>query len=376
MSETTSTLDSTTSSPAAPSTAEPSSAPAPPSAAADVTPSSGSDSQPSPSSGDSRRSDREELLSAVLKVVPTTPETPAVPTDDTVADQGTEGQAGPDQVAASGTGQGTGPATPGAGQDEPDPSEGELRKLRPETRRRFEKLLAQRNEARQQLAALEPELQQHRQLTGYLRQNQLAADDVNRLLGVGSALRRGDFRAFLDGVTPYVLVAQEALGIRVAPDLQRQVEEGTVSEQAARELTRTRHQARRAEHELSAARQQTVADQQVRNVVAIRDAVDAWEAGQKTRDPDYAHKAVAVRRFSQALLQERGLPSSPQQAVEWVKSAYDEASRELMRMRPAPQPTRVAPSGIQAATTRLAGREPTSMKEAIVLAMQQARRAS
>lgn len=380
MSETTAISDGLPSSTPS-SSAEPASAPAP-STPADVTPSSGTDSQPSPSSGDSRRSDREELLSAVLKVVPTKPETPAIPTEGepSVADQD-KGPAGPDQVAAQDTGQEKPPVpeTPSQDQDknqDQDPSEADLRKLRPETRRRFEKLLAQRNEARHELQTLQPELTAHRQLQGYLQQNQLAADDVNRLLGVGSALRRGDFQAFLNGVTPYVLVAQEALGIRVAPDLQKQVEDGTLSEDAAREFTRTRHQARRAEHELTMTRQQQSTDTLTRNVASIRDAVDAWEADLRTRDPDYAHKAVAVRRFSQALMQERGLPATPQQAVALVKAAYDEASRELLRVRPQPQPTRRTPSGIQTATNGSAAREPGTMKDAVLQALQNMRRAS
>ena len=379
MSETTSIPDSTTT--AAPSSsADTTGAPSPAAPAPDAsTPSSGTDST-SPSSGDSRRSDREELLSAVLKVVPTTPEAPAVPTEGaqpSVADQG-EGKAGPDQVAAKETGQGQTPA-PETSQDkdtETDPSEAELKKLRPETRRRFERLLGQRNEARQAYDAVQPELTAHRQLQGYLTQNQLAADDVNRLLGVGSALRRGDFQAFLEGVTPYVMVAQEALGIRIAPDLKKQVDDGTISEDAARELTRTRHQARRAESELTVTRQQQTAEGQARNVGAIRDAVDAWEADLRTRDPDYARKSVAVRRFSQALMQERGIPANPVAAVALVKAAYDEATRELMRGQPTPQATRRAPSGIQTTTTGSAVREPATMKDAALQALAGMRRAS
>lgn len=381
MSETTSISTDSTSTAAPSSSADTTSAPSPAAPAPDAPlPSSGTDS-PSPPSGDSRRSDREELLSAVLAVVPTKPETPAIPTegDPSVADQGDKAKAGPDQVAAKDTGQGQTPTPDTASQDkdtEADPSEAELRKLRPETRRRFERLLGQRNEARQAFDAVQPELTAHRQLQGYLTQNQLAADDVNRLLGVGSALRRGDFQAFLEGVTPYVMVAQEALGIRIAPDLKRQVDDGTISEDAARELTRTRHQARRAESELTATRQQQTVDTQARNVGAIRDAVDKWEADLRTRDPDYARKSVAVRRFSQALMQERGLPVDPAAAVALVKAAYDEATRELLRAQPAPQATRRAPSGIQTTTTGSVVREPATMKDAALQALAGMRRAS
>jgi len=380
MSETASTTDSTTLSDA-PSSSAPETASAPPPAQTDRTsPSSGSDST-SPSSGDSHKSDREGLLAAVLKVVPTKPEAPAVPSepDQADADAADQDKTGPDQVA-EGTSQeplpaDQGPTQPAPDTPLPDPTESDLKKLRPETRKRIEQLLAQRNEARTAWDQAQPELQAHRQLRGYLEQHQLAPDDVNMLLGVGASLRRGDFQAFLNGVAPYVTLAQEALGLRISPDIYKQVEDGTISEEAARELTRTRYRAVQAEHRLNQTTQQAQTDAQTRNVQDIRAAVDQLENDLKTSDPDYAHKAVAVRRFSQALMQERGVPQTKQQAVELVRAAYDEATREMNRMRPAPRPTRPAPSSIQVATGTVTS-EPKTMKEAALRALAQMRRAS
>jgi hypothetical protein len=318
------------------------------------------------------------LLAAVRSVVEKT-QKPVSPEGDTA-----EGETpATDQVAAPGTPGETPPAdatsqeTP-APQDDlnaPDPTEAQLKQLRPETRKRFERLLAQRNEARTTLAAVQPELDQHRQLQAHLQQNQLAPDDVNVLLGIGAALRKQDYQAFLDGVTPYVMAAQEALGLRIAPDIQRQVDEGLVSEDAGRELTRTRHRAAQAEARLRDTTQQHQAQAQVQSITQIRSAVDAWERNIRTRDPDYAQKADTVRRFSQALLQERGTPATPEQAWALVQAAYEEANKVLVSLRPPPRATRPSPSSVHVATGG-GSAEPATMKEAALIALQRMRRAS
>lgn len=259
-------------------------------------------------------------------------------------------------------------------QNLPDPTEAELAKLQPTTRKRFERLLAQRNQARRELETLRPELEKSRQLQGYLTQNQLAPDDVNLLLGVGASLRRGDYKAFLEGVTPYVMAAQEALGLRLPRDLQSQVDQGLVTAEVASEMTRTRWRAGEAEHRLNEQITANTRQNQQAVLTQVQSAVDSWEANIRTRDPDYPQKAVAVRRFAQALLQERGAPRSVQEAVGLVQSAYDEATRELMRVRPAPKATRAVPTGNQGSTVS-APRAPQTMKEAALAALAGMRKA-
>ena len=280
----------------------------------------------------------------------TKPEASAVPSHD--ADAETGDQAPQDQGTRDSPETKPKPeATPPEPSTElPDPTEADLKKLRPETRKRIEQLIGQRNEARQAVEALQPELTQHRRLQGYLQQNQLAPDDVNTLLGVGAALRRGDYKAFLDGVTPFVFAAQEALGLRVAPDLLKQVNEGTIDEAAARELTRTRHRAAQAEARLNDTTRQMATTQQAQQVDGIRQSVDTWEAGIRQRDPDYPQIADAVRRTAQGIMQEKGQPRSQQDAVALVQSAYDEVRNLFARARPAPRPTRPTPSSIHVAT--------------------------
>jgi hypothetical protein len=340
----------------------------------DTQPSSGTQTDQTASPSDATPlSEREGLLAAVRAVV-NTQETPASDTEDAATQTGQDRDANPDTAGTTGADPGTQTpdiqATPA-----PDPTEAELRKLRPETRRRFEQLLAQRDEARTSLTALTPEIEQHRQLQGYLRENQLAPEDVNVLLGVGAALRRGDYQGFLNGVMPYVMAAEEAVGRRFAPDLQQQVNDGLITEDTAREVTQARFRANQAEGRLHEATTTRAQEDQGRALAEVRTAVETWEANVRARDPDYALKAAAVRRFAQGLMQERGAPRDPSEAVKLVSDAYREATETFVRARPPPRPTRTAPSGINGAS-HAAVPEPVSMKEAAIMALRNMRRAS
>ena len=53
-------------------------------------------------------------------------------------------------------------------------------------------------------------------------------------------MRRGDFRTFLEGVAPYVKLAQESLGIQLPPDLAQAVKGGHMTQDAARYTAQVR----------------------------------------------------------------------------------------------------------------------------------------
>lgn len=378
MSETIQTSDVTTSTEApSSSVTETSGAPATSVPADSQTPASstGTDATTAPSSGDSRQSDREGLLAAVRSVVDKTPK----PTSEGETAEGdVAGDKSGDKDAATGASGTTERKDETPTADLPDPTEGELRKLRPETRRRFEQLLRQRNESRQEIERLQPEVTQYRDLMGRIQTAQLAPEDFNQLLFIGSSLRQEKYQEFLEAVTPYVMAAQQALGLRIAPDLQNQVNDGTLSEEAAREFTRTRFRAAQAEARLKDTTVAHTTERQTAAINEIRAGVTAWEQSIRARDPDYAQKADTVRRFSQSLLTERGTPQNPQQAVALVQAAYDEANKVFSVARPPPRPTRPSPSSVHVATGGGApnGQTPNSLREAVLLGIERSRRAS
>ena len=48
-----------------------------------------------------------------------------------------------------------------------------------------------------------------------MKQADIAKEDFGLVLDLAATMRRGDFRTFLEGVAPYVKLAQESLGIQL-----------------------------------------------------------------------------------------------------------------------------------------------------------------
>jgi len=239
--------------------------------------------------------------------------------------------------------------------DEPD--EAELDGYKPKTRRRIEKLLSERNELRRQSAEYAPFVEA-------MTNHDVSRDDMALLLGAGAALRRGDFEAFLAGVQPYVDRAQAMLGQRLTPDLQEQVNQGYITADAARELAQRRAHGEHIQGEADRTKERTEKQALEDHAVNVRRTISEWETATRERDPDYAIKQDAVRRHAQALIQERGIPQTTEQAVEYAEEAYREVTKLTEAARPQPRSTRLTPNGAQSSNAHGARSEPTSLYDA------------
>ena len=243
-----------------------------------------------------------------------------------------------------------------------DPTDDELGKYSAKANARIRDLVAQRNEARGTAQQVAP-------ILDFLHQNDIPEQDLDVILNLTAQLRHGKFAEFLEGVSPYVNLALQYTGQALPADLQQQVDQGYVSRKVATELAQRRAQGQMQEGEVK--RLQTAQTQQQAQMQAngIRNAVVDWEAKTRGADPDYDLKASFVRRTAQAMMQEKGAPQTPEQALEYVKAAYDEVNSETKRLRPAPKATsRVPGSTGQGGTAPVA--EPKNMMEAAMQAIQ------
>ena len=244
--------------------------------------------------------------------------------------------------------------------------------FQPSTRKRVERLLQQRNDARTELERLKEPAGKWTQFYGYLEQHKLAPEDVNLLLAVGANLRAGNMKAFRDGIAPYWQLANEALGDLLPQDLQAKVESGEVTREMAAEMSRIRHANVRlnGQAQASATEATQIANQQ--NSQRVNAAVTAWEQQIIARDPDYSKKAGAVLRSSQALMSQHPGAMSPDDAVRIAQQAYDEVSGWTGQWRPIQAPaTRPVPQGTRGING--ARPEPRNLMEAALLGLQRSR---
>lgn len=332
---------------------------------------------PAQSSGadDKGTETKEDLLSAVLKVVKPDPDA------DRVILPGQE-------------------PTPGSNEPQPDkadteadasvelseePSKEELDRYHSRTRKRIDKLLDQRNQARQELGAARAEAEIASGLRGFLQHHDIQKEDFGVLLDLGVALRKGDFATFYQGVRPYMDLAEEALGIRVPDDLAQRVQQGHMTTEQARLYSQERMARQLAEGRASdAARYANQYAQQAQQVQArqhqealqgaVQGAVTAWEARVRQSDPDYGHKQSAVKNMLWAVVQERGPPQSPEQAVEIASEAYKRANEMVSQLAPKLRSTSAVPSSVNRNNGATA--EPKTLMEAALLGLSRSQRSA
>jgi hypothetical protein len=240
----------------------------------------------------------------------------------------------------------------------------------------------QLNEERKALAAerdtLQEPAQRYQNITSFMDQHRLTPEEVAQGFEVMALLKSGKAedlqRVMSEWMEPNYVRLQQQLGGILPEDLKSQVDDGLMSEDAARELARLR-----AKDALTAAQntRQAEADEQSKAATAVQaravemaTAVNGWEEQIKSSDPDYAKKAEFVEAKVLAIVQRTGKPpANAQEAVALAKQAYDEVSSSFKSLLPKPKPVVPTPTGMSARVTTA----PQTLRQAVEAGLQRAR---
>lgn len=297
---------------AAPTTATPESPATPSTGVTAPSPSAPSpgESAPSPSAKPTEADSRESLLEAVTQAVPELRSAQTKEGDEA-------GGASPAPAAKSET---TTPPPDDYSDLSDDIPPEELAAYRAGAKRRVDKLLKQRTDLRAELVGKNGELDQLKarmpqaeaaaSVQKYLRDNDIGKEDFMLTLELAAAMRRGDFKAFYEGVQPYMRLAEEYLGIQLPGDLQQRVAEGQMTTQAAAMFARERMD--RALAESQRYRQAQMYDTQTQTTAQrtlqtnVRDSVNAWEQATMQADADYVTKKPLLQEVMWSVVRERG----------------------------------------------------------------------
>jgi hypothetical protein len=221
---------------------------------------------------------------------------------------------------------------------------------------RFQELVREKNSYKEDAS-------QFRAISDYMAENRLSADEVDKGFVIMSAIKNDPVRARamlaetmrqLDEVTGEVLGESET----------RLVDEGEMSEAAAKELSRYKAQVALQEHRNQEALREQSAMRERQTEQSIISTVEQWEQQIVTRDPDYAAKKSIV--FDKIRLSQLQNPAqSPQEALAYAEAAYKQAT-EILK---AAMPKRVAinsPSSSQSVTSARA--VPKSLADVVRMA--------
>lgn len=243
-----------------------------------------------------------------------------------------------------------------------DPTDEEMENYSRKATARIRDLVSQRNQAQETVNRVQPFLD-------FVQKNDIPGQDLDVMLDLTAKLRHGDFAGFLQGITPYINLAQQYTGQVLPPDLQQQVKQGYVSPEIAKELAQRRAQVQVGEQNLRTQQNQNAQQQAEHSAQKVHAAITQWEQKTKQSDPDYGLKADMIRRTSQALMQEHGNPRTPEQAIQLVSAAYEEVNKQTAGFRPAPKPTTPSPRSTSQTGGTAPTAEPKSMMDAAVQAL-------
>ena len=242
-------------------------------------------------------------------------------------------------------------------------------------RKKLNKLVRQKQELSREVAKLTPDANVGSRIAGFAKDNDLAPDDIVLGMNAMAAIRRGDYAEFYRTISPYVRRAQEVLGLVLPEDLGGRVQQGAISEAAARELAVARFQQQRAQEEAQVNAQRASAQRLEFMQTDVQRAVSSFEERIAASDPDYRAKEPAIRRTAQALLHERGgRINSVQEALEIVQQAHSEVTGQFRRVMPGMRATSPLPNGhSQQPNARAA---PRNLMEAALQGLENARRSA
>lgn len=202
---------------------------------------------------------------------------------------------------------------------------------------RFKKLIEERNEYKHGH-------EQYSQISGYLRENNLSAEEAATGFQIMSLIKNDPPEA-IKALAPYLKELALATGQTLPDDIREKVDDGFLDEDSGRELAQARAEAQRQQQmneQLVAQRDQAVGANQL-NVLA--EAVTDWEERTKASDPDYDLKADEIDDRVKVLISERGRPQTVDQAIELANEAHSSVTERYKARFANKKPIKTASGG-------------------------------
>lgn len=233
---------------------------------------------------------------------------------------------------------------------------------------RWKEVIGQNKDLTTKVATLEPAAQQFGKIETFMQEHSLTHEEVGEGFIIMAMAKAGDPRVLqkLDDFRSKVALA---IGEELPDDIKSQVESGAITDEAGKELARSRARLKVSETRDAARTEadQRRADQEQATTLAneCKVAVTSWEEGIRKTDPDFAKKEKAVTRYAQAIMRERGFPKTKDDAVQIVKDAYAEVNSTFVSNLPQKQPVSRVPA---APSTNGAKTKPGSLLEAVTQA--------
>lgn len=250
---------------------------------------------------------------------------------------------------------------------------------------RFKKILSERKQFREQadtvrreLEQVKPDAEQYQKIDGFVKEYGIPQQEVAEAFRI-LALVKSDPAKARQAMAEHLARLDEFTGHKLPDDLLREVEEGRISEERARELSRARSETRRASQQTQAtadqlkqereARQREQADTQAQQSAAARQtAVREVETRLLAEDPDYKRLqpwVVRELKAQLATLPAEKRPQTPEQAVALFNAAVDAVRNDMRQTMPRKPEVRPTVTNAHGGASPSATRQPETMLDVV-----------
>lgn len=227
------------------------------------------------------------------------------------------------------------PASPAEGEDNGDDGEKQAKKQDDENYEdvpfhkhpRFQHLLRKSK-------AFEQDAIRYQNVQGFLDENGLSAEEASDAL-VTAAMAKTNPAKCWELVKPWVQSLLVAAGEILPEDLQKRVDAGELTAEAALEVSRSKAAVASVNAVQSFRAQQEARRQQRDQSTALTDAARSWEADRQARDPNFAAKAEPLMKEIAYLQVKEGRPKTPEGVKDQLQRAYKAVNAAFAAPKPA-----------------------------------------
>lgn len=205
----------------------------------------------------------------------------------------------------------------------------------------WQRITKERDEARaaaKEAETFKDDAQRYQSFQGYLNTTGLSGPQAVEAMDL-AALALKDQGKFFEKLSELYFdwaVTLNKDGI-LPPDLQRQVDEGSMTSEIARNFALERIKAKGLETREKDREETGKATEQSQQTAAITGALQNWLTAAQKADPDFQRKRPLVQNQIRALVAQEGQPKSPQEFVTMSEKALKMVNSQLREVMPAQQ---------------------------------------
>lgn len=183
--------------------------------------------------------------------------------------------------------------------------------------------------------AFEEDAGRYRNVQTFLDSNGLGAEEAAEALIVAGLAKTNPAEAWAR-IKPWVQKIVVAAGEVIPDDLNRMVQAGQMSREAALEVSRSRAQVQSIQTYQTFNEQRAERMRQEAAAQALVDTAASWEADRHAKDPNFGAKIAPLQREIAFLHQTEGRPTTPDGVKDQLKRAYAAVNKSFRPPEPPP----------------------------------------